>query len=281
MRRSVAAWMLCALAAPLHADDAAPPDKSGYWLFDPTPDAYLRAFSTDRPPKANSPYTVDAGHFQYETDLAVFGQGNASGLGTRDWTIFDPTLKVGLTNAIDAELQLTPYESVATSAGGRSTSMAGIGDTVARLKLNLLGDDGGDVAVALLPYVKLPTARTPLGNGKTEGGVILPVAIAAPAGFTLIVMPEGDWLADADGSGHHAMGDFLVNVSHPLSARWTAYGELYAAHPFESGARSFYTFDTALTLALTPTLQWDVGGNFALNGLAPRVQIYSGLSQRF
>ena len=95
-------------------------------LFNPTPDADLRSFNTDRPPKANSPYTVDAGHFLYETDVA---------------------------------LQITPYESVVTKSAASTTSVAGFGDTFARLKINVLGDDYGAVAVALLPYVKLPTRK--------------------------------------------------------------------------------------------------------------------------
>jgi hypothetical protein len=45
------------------AQSAAQPDKSQYTLFDPVPDQLMRNFNTDRPPKANSPYTVDAGHF--------------------------------------------------------------------------------------------------------------------------------------------------------------------------------------------------------------------------
>jgi hypothetical protein len=64
--------MLSAVAVDAFADDAAPPDKGDYTLFNATPDVDLRGFNTDRPPKANSPYTVDAGHFQYETDIAVY-----------------------------------------------------------------------------------------------------------------------------------------------------------------------------------------------------------------
>jgi hypothetical protein len=97
---------------------AAPAEKAAFTLFDPTPRADLRALATDRPPKANSPYTVGAGHFQYETDLVVFGYGEAGGARTRDWTVADPTLKLGLTNTIDAELQLTAYQSDSTTAGG-------------------------------------------------------------------------------------------------------------------------------------------------------------------
>src|ERR1700690_1747956 len=151
--------MLCSFAASTPADDA-PQDKSGYDLFNPTPSAQMRAFSTERPPKANSPYTVDAGHFQYETDIAVFGYGNTDGVKTQDWTMVDPTLKLGLTNTIDAELQITPYESVVTKSAGNTTRVSGFGDVFARLKINVLGDDQGAVAGALFPYVKLPTAQS-------------------------------------------------------------------------------------------------------------------------
>ena len=50
----------------------AKPDKNQYWLFNPIPADQMRTFSTDRPTKSNVPYTVDAGHFQYETDLVNF-----------------------------------------------------------------------------------------------------------------------------------------------------------------------------------------------------------------
>lgn len=277
MKGALAGIALLGFALAAAAEDP-PPDKSAYTLFDPTPDAWMRPFSTDRPPKANSPYTVDAGHFQYETDLAVFGRGNADGTASREWTVLDPTLKLGLTNTVDAELQLTPYQ---WAASGNAPTVSGRGDTVARLKWNVIGDDGGDIAAAVLPYVKVPTARSGLGNGRLEGGVIVPVSISAPAGFTVIVMPEADVLENADGSGHHGALDFLVNLSHALNARWTAYGELYASRAWQASERPVYTLDSALTFAITPTLQWDFGGNFSLNGVAPRIQVYSGLSQRF
>ena len=279
----VLALFLAASAVPSLADDATPTsDKSDYSLFDPTPAADLRSFNTDRPPKANSPYTVDAGHFQYETDLAVFGYGKTDGVQIRDWTVFDPTLKLGLTNTIDAELQVTPYESAVTQTGAVTTTrLAGVGDTFARLKINLLGDDGGAVALALLPYVKLPTARAGLGNGKVEGGVILPVSFSAPAGFTVIVMPEGDYLKNSAQYGYHGAFDFLVNVSHPLDKRWTVYSEIFTTQSLQTGEPTIYTLDAALTCALTAALQLDMGGNFSLNGVAPRAQLYTGLSQRF
>ena len=280
----ILALALSPAAGRVCAQDAAPsspPEKSGFSLFDPTPASDMRSFSTDRPPKANTPYTVDAGHFQYETDLVVYGTGTAGGVRTTSWTAPDPTLKLGLTNTLDAEVQVTPYQQATTRAAGATTRVTGWGDTVVRLKANLLGDDGGAVAVALLPYVKVPTARNGLGNGSVEGGLILPVSFSASAGFTVVVMPEVDALKDAAGVGRHAVFDFLVNVSHPLTRRWTLYSEVFTTQSTEASDKPVYTWDEALTFALTPNLQFDFGGNFALNNAPPRIQTYAGLSQRF
>jgi hypothetical protein len=267
-----------AFAAPAFGDDTAH-NKDEYTLWDPTPDADMRSFNTDRPPKANSPYTVDAGHFQYETDIAVYSYGDSGGVRNRQWTLLDPTLKLGLTNTIDAELQVTPYESSVTRGAANATSVSGVGDTFARLKVNVLGDDRGAVAVALLPYVKIPTAQSGLGNGKVEGGLILPISMSAPGGFTVVVMPEFDYLKDS--SGYHGAVDFLVNVSHPLDARWTFYSEVFTTQSWETRAQPLYTLDEALTFALKSNVQVDFGGNFGLNGAAPKAQLYGGLSQRF
>jgi hypothetical protein len=59
----------------------ADPNKWQYNLFSPTPRALMRDMSTDRPDKTESPYTVDAGHFQFEADLVSFGidRSNADG----------------------------------------------------------------------------------------------------------------------------------------------------------------------------------------------------------
>ncbi|MGA2564728.1 MAG: transporter [Steroidobacteraceae bacterium] len=271
---------MSAFAVVAAADDSAP-DKSDYWLLNPTPEADLRSFNTDRPPKANSPYTVDAGHFQYETDIAVFAYSDTDGATTRDWTVLDPTLKLGLTNTIDAELQLTPYESVVTHSASGTSSISGVGDTFARLKINVLGDDRGAIAVTLLPYMKLPTAQSGLGNGRVEGGVILPISLNAPGGFSVIVMPQADYLKDQFSDAYHGAFDFLINVSHALDKRWSFYTEVFTTQSFQSANKPIYTFDEALTCALGPNLQLDFGGNFSANSQAPREQLYVGLSQRF
>src|SRR6267143_1757097 len=64
--------LFAASCYPLDADGGNVPDKSGYTLFNPAPRELRREMSTDRPDKTESPYTVDAGHFQAEADILSY-----------------------------------------------------------------------------------------------------------------------------------------------------------------------------------------------------------------
>ncbi len=259
-------------------------DKGGYSLFDPAPDAALRTFSPDRPTKSNGPLTVDAGRFQYETDLVSYLHSNVGGISTRTYVALDPTLKIGLTRRVDLELQFNGYTSMRVSdpGGGSTLSRAdGAGDLVVRSKVNLFGNDGGAVAMALIPYVKLPTAARTLGNNQVEGGLVVPVSLTLPAGFALTVMPEIDLLRNNNDSGKHVNFTGVVNLGYTINKQWTVFGELYAAVGADAHTPPVYTADAAVAYLLTETIQLDAGVNVGLNRNAPNLQLYTGISQRF
>src|SRR5688572_30011950 len=73
-------------------------DKRSYSLFNPTPDHLLRDLSTDRPDKTESPYTVDAGRIQIETDLVAYTHDRQDGITTRAFDVLPFNLKIGLTS---------------------------------------------------------------------------------------------------------------------------------------------------------------------------------------
>jgi len=260
------------------------PDKSQYWLLNPVPDNLLRSFSTDRPTKSNVPYTVDAGHFQYEMDLFNFASMKTGTVRTDTWLVPNPTLKVGLTSNIDLEFNLAPFASVHScdSASGISSTISGSSDLFARMKINLWGNDGGTSAFALIPYVKAPTAPVGIGNGATEGGVIAPLSFSLPNDFTLLFNSEVDALKDKTGSGHHANFINLVNLSRPIVKDVTLYVELWSDVNNDPTAKvTQYSFDTALAWTIKPNFQLDVGANFGLNRETPAVEVYIGAAQRF
>jgi hypothetical protein len=274
---------------PQTTDQAAPaPDKSGYTLFDPVPDSELRPFETDRPTKSNTPYTVDAGHFQYEADLVNstydhYSYGHAT---TSDTVVADPTLKLGLTDHSDLEVALAPFNFVRSSdrTTGLKTDGNGFGDVYTRLKVNLLGDDGGDYALAVVPYFKAPTASHTVGNGHYEGGAYAPFSFALPGDVTGTVMTEVDVLENADLTGTHENYQNLINFGHAIGAaedNLTGYVEFYSDVDNDTGLQPYYTADFALAWLVSPNFQLDIGTNVGLNKAAPDLQGYIGISQRF
>jgi hypothetical protein len=288
-RGLVAILALSALAGAAYADDApaaAPPDKSGFSLFDPTPDADLRAFCTDRPTKSTGPCTVDAGHFQYESDVFNLTYDTSGGADTTTLLYTNPTLKLGLTNTIDAEVNIAPWETITSKdrATHRTVRASGVGDLYIRVKANLLGDDGGDVSFALVPYVKVPTAPNGVGNGAVEGGLIAPIQVNLPANWSLTIDPEGDILKNAIGDGDHFNTSGLLSFSRPLSKTVTLSLEVWSDVNFDPGGtvtQASFDLGAAWIPASHPNFQLDGGVNLGLNNQTPAAQAYVGVSQRF
>jgi len=290
-----AKWAIAAIAAlsllagAARADDAPaapPPDKSGFNLADPTPDADLRSFCTDRPTKSTGPCTVDAGHFQYESDVFNVTYDTSGGADTTTVLYTNPTLKLGLTNTIDAEINIAPWETITSKdrATGRTTRASGVGDLFLRLKANLVGDDGGNLAVALVPYVKIPTAPIGVGNGAVEGGLIVPIQVNLPANWSLTIDPEGDVLKNAVGDGDHFNVSGLLSFSRPLSKTVTLSLEVWSDVNFDPGGtvtQASFDLGAAWIPAAHPNFQLDGGVNLGLNNQTPAAQAYVGVSQRF
>src|SRR5262245_49939494 len=112
------AWLSVALLGFLsltigRAAQDAPPDKSGYTLFRPTPPELMREMSTDRPDKTESSHTVDAGHFQVEMDLVSYTHDhdthNGGDVKTEIFSIAPFNLKVGLLNNLDFQLMFDSF----------------------------------------------------------------------------------------------------------------------------------------------------------------------------
>jgi hypothetical protein len=282
---STAAAACALLAAAAQAQDKPSPDKSQYTLFNPTPKELMRDFNTDRPTKSNVPYTVDAGHVQYEGDIFIFGFDNTTTPDTdnRIWVIGNPTFKAGLTNFADLEVNFSTFNSLqsTTRSTGASTVTTGFGDTFTRLKINLFGNEGGGPAMALIPYGKWPTAPQGIGNRYVEGGVIAPLAVPLPLGFTGILMGEFDYLKNPNDAGYHANFPALLNINRSIAEGVTAYAEIYANWSTHPDVANVYTLDFAVAWSPKPNFQLDAGINIGLSPSAIPYQLYVGIAQRF
>ena len=236
----------------------------------------------DRPSKSTGPCTVPQGKWQVETGLVDWSQSKSDGV-TTDMTVWGNTaIKYGVSPNADIELWLTPLETMSVHGGGIHDHQSSFGDTLVRVKYELT-KDGSPVQVAVDPFIKIPTANHQLGNGKVEGGLLVPIAI--PVGkspFTVSLDPELDLLADQDGRGHHAAMIQLVNLGWQASPKINLSAEIWSQWDWDpSGTGKQVSWDVSAGYLVNKNLQLDAGANFGLNKQTPDVELYTGISFRF
>lgn len=236
---------------------------------------------TDRPTKAFVACTVPKGDVQIESDALNWTRMKSEGTRVDTLLYTSPTFKYGVDEHTDVEISLTPYETVHTRTDGHTDSAGGFGDVYLRLKEKLT-PDSAKTQISLIPFVKAPTAKSDIGNGKWEGGLTAAANIPLPAKFTLTLGPEIDISANDEQPGYHIELVSLINLSHPLGKKINLYAEFWNSQSLEPGGTVHeYSADVAASYQLTDTLQMDVGGNFGLNAETPGKQLYLGVSSRF
>jgi hypothetical protein len=157
----------------------------------------------------------------------------------------------------------------------------GFGDISPRLKVNLWGNDGGRTALSAMPFVKLPTNQDELGNNSVEGGVILPLAVALPAGWGMGVMTEFDCIRDGSSDGYHAEFINTITFSHDIVGDLGGYVEFWSLVIDERDSEWMGTVDLGFTYALTENIQLDGGVNIGVTDSADDVNPFLGASFRF
>lgn len=236
----------------------------------------------DRPGKATSACTVLAGHWQVETGLADWTVQKQNGERDTSLAIGETTVKYGLSSASDIEVDLTPWQRSTSSAPGLHQSAAGIGDVNVIYKQRLSPADA-PVQVIAMPEVKVPTAKHSLGNGKWEGGILVPIGYAIPKSpFSISLTPEVDWVADGDGHGHHAAMAQVVSLGWAATEKLNLSAELWGGWDWDpSGTTREASADGAIAYLLSNDLQLDAGANFGLNRNTSGAELYAGVSKRF
>jgi len=263
------------------------PDKSQYTIFNPTPVNLWRSYNTDRPSKTDSPFTIDAGVFQIESDLANWTldeedtkQGNVR---FRSWVFGNTNFKLGLTNWMDVQIVPQWYVNDRTSGPGfgQPLEQDGFGDTTVRLKLNLLGNDGGKLVIGFVSSLKIPTNSDHFANHVWEPGFGLPVNYSLPWGLTLFGQTRIDILDQPHSSSMRVQWQNPVGLSRTIVGNLSGYLEFYDA--VSTGAHQPWigTLDTGLIYQVTPNSSIDVNSFFGLNHSAPDYNVFVGFAHRF
>lgn len=236
---------------------------------------------TDRPTKANAVCTVPAGSVQIESGLVGWSETRGGGTRTSVLQLGASVAKLGLNERADVQVGFTPLVRQTVRAAGERSTATGASDVLVRVKYRV-SDKDAPVQLAVLPFVKLPTAGRSLGNGRVEGGIAVPVSLAVKGPVTLTFGPEVDLLADSDGAGRHLALINLVNLAGPVAPRLTLAGELWISRNLDpAGHVTQASADVAVAYAVSNRLQLDAGANAGLTRATADIELYTGLSIRF
>src|SRR6185295_19961431 len=138
----------------------------------------------------------------------------------------------------------------------------------ARLKVNFWGNDGGPTALAMMPFVKFPSNQDGLGNDAIEGGVIFPLAVELPSGWSMGFTTVFAFLRNEADNGNHAGFINSITLGHALYGKLGGYVEFFSEVSTERNARWVGTADLGLTYGLTDNIQLDAGINIGVTRAA-------------
>jgi hypothetical protein len=236
----------------------------------------------DRPGKATATCTVPDGLWQVETGLVDWTEQSTAGERDRSAVIGETTLKYGITSSADLEVDVTPFQWATSEIGSVHESASGFGDINLLFKQQLTSGNAA-VQVTALPFVKLPTAKRSLGNGKLEGGLLVPIGYSIPkTRLALALTPQIDWVANGDGHGHHVAMTQVASLGWQASDRLDLSAEIWAAWDWDpAGVTRQASADASVAYLASKDVQLDAGANFGLNQVTPDVELYTGIAIRF
>jgi Putative MetA-pathway of phenol degradation len=261
-------------------------DKSGYTLFNPTPNEYMREMSADRPDKTDSPFTVDAGHFQVEMDFANFTydvpNSERGNVKSKSYQTAPMNLKVGVLNNVDFQLVLFPWqwERIEDRTARTIERNSGFGDITPRVKVNFIGNDGGFFALGLIPFVKLPASQDHLGNGAVEGGLGIPYAFDIP-NWDVSFQTTFSCNRNDVGNGYHAEFANSVSIGHAVIGKLSYSVEFFSSVSTERNSNWIGTFDTWFTYQVSKNLRLDAGIYIGVTGSADDWHPWTGMTWRY
>jgi hypothetical protein len=235
---------------------------------------------TDRPTKSTGTCTADSGHVQIESDLVSFSQSREGDVTATTWVLLNPTIKYGVTDSMDVEAAAALAVESRTSNAHISDSTSGIGDLYLKVKQRFALNEQTDIA--LMPVVKLPTARRGVGNGAVEWGLLTPLIVRLNDDWTLNLSPEIDRLRNLSGTGYHTASAQLVNLGRSLPHDFSISFEWWTGWDSDpSGSTRQASFDVGLAWLASRDVQFDIGINRGLNAATARVQAYLGIAKRY
>jgi hypothetical protein len=259
--------------------------KRRYSLFNPTPKHLMREMHTDRPDVTETPFTVDAGHLQFEFDFFnIYRHPLTLKRRETDFLLLNGIAKIGLTDRLDFEVIFSASQWHFPDT--RSTKLPSITDTIQarrgfgdiglRTKINLIGNAHERYGLALMPSLLIPLPN-PASEATYMHGLTLIWATTLLGKFELGGQVEYFRLYDVQKNFQHPEYWATIELGFDLSHRLSAFTEYVSIMGEQK--QYFHTVNGGLIYALSPNFRLDMATNIGLNQRSPSA-VFVGFSCR-
>ena len=165
-------------------------------------------------------------------------------------------LTTGLTADWDVQVGAELFLSQKFDVGGLSGRNSGIGDVYFRTKWRFYENKESGTAIALLPYVKLPTNTGGVGKKAMEGGLIVPWQTNLAGGVSMTAMAEVEFVRNDRDNGYDSFWYTSMALHRAVTKAIGLYGELTLGKS-TGGAPWAGTLGGGVTFAFSENIWWD------------------------
>lgn len=243
-----------------------------------------RPFSPDRPSFTGSPYTLDPGRFQFEMTLGSLARDKThdEGARTASETIGTgaSTLRLGVTEDVELQLAFGGVLIEETRTPLEQERLASAGDVSVISKINFWGNDSGDSAFGMIPYLSLPVSRPASGDRRVTGGVAFPLALALPGGISFGLQAGLEMNPNETGNGYGAVVNNSAIAGINLTPKIGGYIEIFNVKDTRAGNAWENSAGLGLSYRFTDEVQFDTGVNIGLSEAADDLELFIGFAVR-
>lgn len=256
-----------------------------YSIINPVPAEKMRPMTTERPSRTISSYIVDIGHLQVETTLYSLTRNTKETQRSKEQSVFNSTtLRFGITNSSEVSVVMPSmiWQRTRDVSDGSSSNIRSHDDTTLRFKQNIFGGDptknGG--SMALMPYLKVPTAGKNLGNDAYEGGLKTHYDYNFDE-YSISYLFDVAYVKKTAGTGRTAWFANVLDVEKNFTSDFCAYTEFASYKTLEQGTAAQNYLDFGVIYQLSKNTKVDIITNFGVSKAADDFIFSTGFSHRF
>ena len=230
----------------------------------------LLTVEPDRPDISNSTHTVPVRALQVELGLEYARVHHDT---TERRLAAQTTLRTGLSDHLEIRLDSEPLVWLK-----EDSDHVGLGDLAVGLKARVFEPPAGQgwPALGVQPFVKIPTARTPIGSGRLDAGALLLADQDLPWEMQLTV--NGGLVVVGQPHGALLQGLASASLSRDFWGRLSPFLELFFASREERDGHDIVGLDTGVVYLVTRRVAMDAAVEMTLNRHRPDYALRTGVS---